>query len=1074
MLPLHRGPGGRLSALALTLLLIVTGTVALQLRDAAPASASPDGTAAPGRIAYGGTLHRSIGVLDPGDTGHSAPLFPGGPQHHDDEVSARADAVVWTSLRDSARPQVYLQRGDGPPVRLTDDAEGVRHPVLSPDGTRVAFAASTGRADGGRDIWVTGTGGNGDGTRRLTDGLGENTWPTWSPDGGRIAFSGQRTADGGWQIYRVPSAGGAIVQLTDDAIDEEAARTEVIGNTQPSWDPDPAHDRILFTCHHPSRYGDEPARLKWIPAGGSLGGTGTELLPGQDSRQGTWSPDGTAVAFVSHTPPGGYPAADTLDRVFTVAVDASGTAGPRELRLEENRLVATPAWHTPPGGATRLLVTRTSAGTADTMNLMDVRPDGSDPRDLQVPLRHLGQDRSYGYDLTDVSQQYSPDGRSLAFTRVDYEDGFRRSRVWIAGADGSDPRPLPDHTALDTTSTGFPAWSPDGTRIALTRSCLPCRPGGQIAVVEVATGRQIHEVPSTLTQSDSEAAYSGDGATLLFTRQDLSREGVHTRLWAASAADGSGQRDFTAVDDPQGTRTRDSHPAYTPDGTALALVAGGRLTLLGADGTGPRPVPDPQGLCGPGSAAAGHCADPAWSPDGSRLVAGSRTDAAATVYDPHDVRHHLAVVDRATGAATRITGAAFRGAPGDDGQQVAPTWQHTSDLGTELLTPPEPVTVGGTGTFTLTVTNRGPATVPGAELVITVPEGLRPATARPGTGTCAADLRCALGTLVPGQAVPVEVTVPGTAPGTFPVGWTVTGTLPDPDPSDNEGRVEVAVVEPEPEPTPTPTPSPTPSAPPQPSPGPEPEPSPTPPPADPPRPGPVPPAPAPPPGDSRPDAGPGLRITLTPDPAYAGGRLTASYRLTNGGGRQATGLRVQLTLPRGVPVTRRPAGCDAALRCPVADLAPGASAEVRVVLTPRAAGLLRFSGRLTTTGTDTTGADNTARRSVRVLQPRIVAVPPIGAPGFVTIVRGEDFPPGVPVRLSWDPGITAAARPVVPAADGTFAGQLLILPNDALGPREITAADARSAGAVRFSPVTTPFLVVDRTPDPPLFDSRNF
>ena len=31
-------------------------------------------------------------------------------------------------------------------------------------------------------------------------------------------------------------------------------------------------------------------------------------------------------------------------------------------------------------------------------------------------------------------------------------------------------------------------------------------------------------------------------------------------------------------------------------------------------------------------------------------------------------------------------------------------------------------------------------------------------------------------------------------------------------------------------------------------------------------------------------------------------------------------------------------------------------------------------------------------------QPRIVAVPPIGPPGFVTLIRGTDFPPGVPVR----------------------------------------------------------------------------
>lgn len=1058
--PLDRGPGGRLCAAVLALLLVVTGTVLVQLRGT-PASADPDGAAAQGRVAYGGTLHRSIGTVDPGNTERSEPFFPGGPQHFDDEVSVRGDTVVWTSLRDSVRPQVHLRRGDGPVVRLTDDAEGVQHPVLSPDGRRVAFAASTGRADGGRDIWVV----NADGTspRRLTDGRGENTWPTWSPDGGRLAFSGRRGTDGGWQIYRVSAAGGGITQLTDDPIDEEAARTEVIGSTQPSWDPVPEHDRILFTCHHPSSEGGEPARLKWIPSAGSLGTTGEELLPGRDSRQGSWSPDGTTVAFVSHTRPDGY-GSDALDRVYTVEFGAGGAVGTPHLRLAEDRRVAGPVWYAAAEGGARLLVTRTTARTAATMDLMDVLPDGSDPRDLQVPLRDLNQDRAHGYDLSDVSQQYSPDGRSIAFTRVDYETGTRRSRVWIADADGTDARPLPDEATPSTASTGFPAWSPDGTRIALTRSCLPCRPDDEVAVVEVATGRQVYRIDSPSTDSDSRAAYSPDGGTLVFTRRDLGGEGTTTHLWTAVAADGSGQRDLTALDDPRGDRNRDSHASYAPDGSTLVLVADGRLGLVGADGTGPRTVPDPQDLCRSGGTGPGRCSHPAWSPDGGRIAANGEVQASATAHDPDAVRRYIALVDPATGAAQRITGTRFRGIAGDDGQQVAPTWQRTSDLGTELATPPGPVTVGGTGVLTLTVTNRGPAAVPDTVLTITVPDGLRPAAARPDTGSCTEDLRCALGTLAPDRVVRVDLTVSGTAPGSFPVTWTVGGGLPDPDESDNRGRADVEVAEPGPSPSPT-----APSTPPGPSPSAPPDPTPT----SVPRPS-APPGPTAPPGPGRPAADPALRVTVTPDPAYVGGRVTATYRLTNRGGRPATGVRVQLALPPGVPVSRGPAGCDAALRCPVGELAPGASTVLRVVLTPRAAGTLRFSGTLTTTGTDAASANNRTEVSVRVLRPRIVAVPPVGAPGFVTSVRGRDFPPGVPVRLTWKPGVTAAARPVVPAADGTFTAQMLILPNDALGRRTITAAGARRGGPAAFSPVTTPFLVVDQTPDPPLFDSRDF
>ena len=120
-----------------------------------------------------------------------------------------------------------------------------------------------------------------------------------------------------------------------------------------------------------------------------------------------------------------------------------------------------------------------------------------------------------------------------------------------------------------------------------------------------------------------------------------------------------------------------------------------------------------------------------------------------------------------------------------------------------------------------------------------------------------------------------------------------------------------------------------------------------------------------------------------------------------------------------------------------------------------------MSGTLTTTGTDADPADDTATAPLVVLQPKIIAVPPIGKPGFVTSVRGTDFPPGVPVTLTWKPGITAAAAPTVPLGDGTFIAQLLILPKDETGPRVITA------GGNGFSPVTTPFLVVVGTYTPP-------
>jgi hypothetical protein len=147
--------------------------------------------------------------------------------------------------------------------------------------------------------------------------------------------------------------------------------------------------------------------------------------------------------------------------------------------------------------------------------------------------------------------------------------------------------------------------------------------------------------------------------------------------------------------------------------------------------------------------------------------------------------------------------------------------------------------------------------------------------------------------------------------------------------------------------------------------------------------------------------------------------------------------------------------------CALPDLTPRASTVVRVVLSPDRALTGQVTGVLITTGTDADKSDNTARQRLRILQPRIVAVPAIGRPGFVTSVRGKDFPPGVPVRFTWNPGITATAAPTVPKPDGTFIGQLLILAKDQTGPRTITA---KGPG---FSPVKTDFLVVSGSVQPP-------
>jgi hypothetical protein len=336
--------------------------------------------------------------------------------------------------------------------------------------------------------------------------------------------------------------------------------------------------------------------------------------------------------------------------------------------------------------------------------------------------------------------------------------------------------------------------------------------------------------------------------------------------------------------------------------------------------------------------------------------------------------------------------------------------------------------VGAPATVRVGVVNHGPAASPGTRLTVAPPAGVRvTAVTWPGGSCGAAALQCDVGVVPAGGTVTVSVTLVGDVPGDQAVGWSVTGAVVDPRPSDNAARTVLPVRPAAPPPTSPPPPPPT-----------------TPPPA--------PPAPA---------AGPGVHVTAAPNPGYVGGRVVVTYTVRNGRNALATGLRLRVGLPAGVPDGGRPPGCDASWTCALPDLDPGASTVLTVVLHPDRALTGTVTGVLTTTGTDADPGDNTARQRLRILQPRIVAVPAVGRPGFVTSVRGEDFPPGAPVRFTWKPGITAAAAPTTPGRDGSFIGQLLILAKDQTGPRDITAAGPG------FSPVHADFLVVNGSVQPP-------
>ncbi|MFE3555601.1 hypothetical protein ACFXKW_12145 [Streptomyces sp. NPDC059193] len=1034
---------GRVGASLLLVIPLLAVTAATGPGDAEARTLAAD--AGDSRVAYAGTRHRSLGRVATGTS--STPLFGEGPAHQDLQPSARGDRLVFASRRDERNPQVYLRSADGSVRRLTSGMDAA-NPQLTPDGRSVVFDSAPPAASGGgsqRDLWLVRT--DGTGLTRLTDTPANEENPTLSPDGGRLAYSSDEDRAAGRQVHVRALRGGTATRVSDPANGTA---------TEPAWNPvDDAANRdvIAYTATGPAG-----PRLRWTDGRG-----GGPLLAGAQAGWRThgaaWLPDGNGLLFLS--PDRTCECKGDWDHVFRVPVHSPDTP---QLVLSEDREVGSPTWLGPlNGGGT--VVERTSAAGPHVVTLQDARMDGSDPRDLGLtilkedPAADTNTDPAKdplfqpapGSDPWTERQNYTPDGRRIVVTRFEDTPDGRIERIWMVDADGSRPAPLPLAGRGPKDWDTDPTFSPDGKSLAFTRTS----PGGvgdaagpsRILIADAATGALRGEITPPAGQprgGDAQPTWSSDGTTLAFTRNlVINGHGGNKHVWTVPVDRLDQQRDLSAGVCFGACEVIDDSPAFSPDGATIAFNrknGGGRVDersgILLASATGgacrvllPDAARDVPGACGrelpePTGKGPFQPRDAAWTADGKSLVLSARGARAANSPEK------LKLVDVATGAHNLLV-------TGLPGRQKEPSVQQSVDLAVRAPDKAAPVTVGGSTTLRVDVVNHGPAASPGTRLTIAPPLGVGvTGLTAPGATCDAAALTCTLGVVRPGTTVPVTVTLTGLTPGDQPIDWSVTGTVLDPRPSDNTDRTVVPVREAPVPPTPTPAPpTPTP-APPVPKPTPQPEP------------------PAPP-------AGPGVRVTAQPNPGYVGGRVVVTYTVVNGQGALATGLRLRIGLPAGIPNGGPPPGCDQSWLCALPDLAPGARTVLQVVLSPDKALTGRVTGNLTTTGTDADPGDNTAEQQLRILQPRIVAVPPIGKPGFVTSVRGEDFPPGAPVRFAWKPGITAAAAPTVPLPDGTFTGQLLILAKDQTGPRTITASGPG------FSPVQTDFLVVSGTVQPP-------
>jgi Tol biopolymer transport system component len=198
-----------------------------------------------------------------------------------------------------------------------------------------------------------------------------------------------------------------------------------------------------------------------------------------------------------------------------------------------------------------------SAPVAGISQVFTVRPDGTRLRQVTHEAFDTGQ-----YGLT-----WSPDGRSLLYL-VNGNGKGRKDELVKSAADGSGATVISPACTGTCLGDGYPAYSPDGTKIALERAFGPIinntASGGAAIFTMSASGSNLTQLTQTTTSSDDhQPQWSPSGKEIAFVRLNETAKPQNESAIEVMNSDGSNLRRLT----PWSMRATD--PRWSPNGKRI-------------------------------------------------------------------------------------------------------------------------------------------------------------------------------------------------------------------------------------------------------------------------------------------------------------------------------------------------------------------------------------------------------------------------------------------------------------------------------------------------------------------------